>query len=254
MKDTISVIIPYYKSKKFFKKCFNSIEKQTYQPKEILIICDEPTREAQFFLKKITKKNIRVKIFFNKKNYGVSYSRNLGIKKSNSKFIAFLDSDDYWKKNKLKDQVNFMKKNNINFSHTSYNIIGHKNKVNGSFIVKKRLSYQNLLKRCDIGTSTVMVKKQLIKKYKFPRLSNQEDYCVWLRIAEKEKIYGLKKPYTYWRDRSGSLSSQNLEKIKNAFYVYHKHLGKNKTVSLIRLFILIWMNIIKKLKFFVQKY
>lgn len=247
MKVSISVVIPYYKSQKFFRKCFNSVKQQTYQPKEIIIICDEPTKKAKIFLKKITSENKKTKIIYNKKNLGVSYCRNLGVKIAKSKYIAFLDSDDYWKKNKLVDQIHFMKKKNIDFSHTSYFIVNEKNEITSQFEIEPTLSFKRLLCRCDIGTSTVIIKKTLLKKNKFPMLSNQEDYCVWLKIAKKKNIFGLNKNLSFWRKRKNSLSTKNFQKLKNAYSIYAKHLGYNKIVSFYRLMILIIFNINKKL-------
>ena len=79
------------------------------------------------YIKKISKKNNRLKIIVNKRNIGVSRSRNIGIKKSKGSYIAFLDSDDIWKKDKLKYQLNHMKKNNCLISHTDYEIISRMN-------------------------------------------------------------------------------------------------------------------------------
>ena len=72
-----------------------------------------------FFKKSSIKRKIPFKIIVNKNSLGAGYARNVGIKKSKTKYVAFLDSDDIWAKNKLKIQVNYMEKNNILFSHTS---------------------------------------------------------------------------------------------------------------------------------------
>jgi len=181
--DLISVIIPYYKKKEYIISSINSVLNQTYKNLEIIIIYDDLNKEDLNLLKKIKKKDKRIKIYINKKNLGAGRSRNKGIKLSKGIFVAFLDSDDLWKKNKLKKQIFFMKKNGINASHTSYTIINSNNKIIGSRNAKD-MSYKQLLKSCDIGLSTVVLKKEIItSKIKFANIKTKEDYVLWLKIT-----------------------------------------------------------------------
>ena len=96
-KKLISIIIPYYK-KLFISQTIKTILKQSYQNFEIIIIYDDSDLSEFNFLKKLVKLDKRIQIYKNKKNLGVSKSRNIGIKKSRGKYIAFLDGDDLWKK------------------------------------------------------------------------------------------------------------------------------------------------------------
>ena len=143
MSDLVSVIVPYFRKKKYFKKCINSIFNQTYSNIEIIIVYDDENKYDLNYIKsfKIKKKNFH--LIINKKNLGVGKSRNLGVKKAKGKYVAFLDSDDYWKKNKIKDQLIFMKENKISFSHTNYFIINDYNKILGLMKVKKKLNLSN---------------------------------------------------------------------------------------------------------------
>ena len=86
----------------------------------------------------------------------------MAISKSNGKYLAFLDCDDIWLEHKLEKQLNFMKKNNLSISHTSYEIINNKNELIGKHQVKDILKYSDLINSCDIGLSTVMAKKKYL--------------------------------------------------------------------------------------------
>ena len=99
--DLVSVIIPYYESKKFIKKSLMSAINQTYKKIQIIIIYDENSLKNLNFIKKICKIDKRIKLIINKKNIGAGYSRNIGIKHSRGKYIAFLDSDDFRNRKKL---------------------------------------------------------------------------------------------------------------------------------------------------------
>ena len=247
--DLVSVIIPYYKKKKYIGQAVNSVINQKYRNFELIIIYDDENKEDLGFLKKITKKDKRIKLYINRKNLGAGRSRNKGIKLSNGKLIAFLDSDDLWAKNKLQNQIFFMKKNLINISHTSYHIINSKNKIIGCRKAKD-MSHELLLKSCDIGLSTVILDKKLItNKIKFANINTKEDYVLWLKITlNNNKIFSLNKNLTKWRKLENSLSSSKLQKFYDGYQVYRKYLNYGSVKSFVYLFILSLNYLLKKLK------
>jgi len=247
--DLISVIIPYYKKKEYIISSINSVLNQTYKNLEIIIIYDDLNKEDLNLLKKIKKKDKRIKIYINKKNLGAGRSRNKGIKLSKGIFVAFLDSDDLWKKNKLKKQIFFMKKNGINASHTSYTIINSNNKIIGSRNAKD-MSYKQLLKSCDIGLSTVVLKKEIItSKIKFANIKTKEDYVLWLKITfNNNKIFALKDNLTKWRKLEDSLSSSKLQKIYDGYLVYRKYMNFNLLKSFGFLMLLSFNYFLKNIK------
>ena len=247
--DLISVIIPYYKKKEYIISSINSVLNQTYKNLEIIIIYDDLNKKDLNLLKKIKKKDKRIKIYINKKNLGAGRSRNKGIKLSKGIFVAFLDSDDLWKKNKLKKQIFFMKKNGINASHTSYTIINSNNKIIGSRNAKD-MSYKLLLKSCDIGLSTVVLKKEIItSKIKFANIKTKEDYVLWLKITfNNNKIFALKDNLTKWRKLEDSLSSSKLQKIYDGYLVYRKYMNFNLLKSFGFLMLLSFNYFLKNIK------
>ena len=177
--NLVSIIIPYYKKKKYIKKTINSIINQTYQNLEIIIIYDDPNTNDLDFIKYLKNLDSRIKLIINVKNIGAGLSRNKGIQIAKGKFIAFLDADDLWKRNKIETQLNYMKKNKLKISHTSYKIIDKKNKIIGKRKAKNFNSYTELLKSCDIGLSTVMIEKNILsKKYQFVELKTKEDFVL----------------------------------------------------------------------------
>mgnify|MGYP001158132038 FL=1 len=240
MKIEISVIIPFYDDLFFLKKAISSVLKQSIKNYEIIIIHDNPKGKKNLFdLKRLIKRKRNIRLLNNEKNLGAGLSRNRGIKIAKGKFIAFLDSDDTWTKNKLLIQRNFMKRKNILASHTSYDILD----IDNNFIKKRissNLKYHNLLNSCDIGLSTVMINRKLFKgSYFFPNLKTKEDYVLWLKIAKKGVIfYGLKKTLTKWTDKPNSLSKSVYQKLRDAFMVYYKYEGFNFFKSLLKVTIL----------------
>jgi len=233
-KELISIIIPYFKKKKYFKETIKSILNQTYQNYEIIIIYDDECLKELNFVKSTLKKIKRKKIILNKKNYGAGISRNKGILYSKGNYLAFCDADDLWLKNKLFLQLNFMLKNNLMICHTNYFIINEKSEVIGKYSVNDKLNYNDLLKSCDIGLSTVMLKKQLMNQYKFNKLRTKEDYFLWLQIVKKIKyIYGLNQHLSSWRKTKNSLSSSTFQKILDSYKLYRVHLKNNFIISIL---------------------
>ena len=123
-KKKIDIILPNYNSSKFIKETIKSILRQTYKHWKLIIVDDFSDNKTREILKQISNK--KIKIFNLNKNYGAGYCRNFAIKKSSSPYLAFIDSDDVWKKNKLKNQINFMEKNNFLFTYTNYETFGDK--------------------------------------------------------------------------------------------------------------------------------
>ena len=204
----VSVIIPYFNKQKYISRTIYSVLNQSFKNIEILIVFDDSKKNDLKILKNFAKKDKRIKILVNKNNLGVAKSRNKAIKQSKGEFIAFIDADDIWKKDKLKFQVNYMKKNNILFSHTSYKIINENGKIIGKFKVKKNNNYKELLKSCDIGLSTVVSNKKVFSKHKFPIQKTKEDFSLWLKLAKRNiPLVGLNKYSTLWRSVPNSLSS-----------------------------------------------
>ena len=245
--NLVSIIIPVYNTT-FFREAFNSAYNQSYKKKEIIIIYDNNKNEDLEIINKIIYKKKNTKLINNKKNLGAGISRNIGIKFAKGTFLAFLDSDDRWSKDKLKIQIKFMKEEKLNFTHTSYNIIDEKNKLIGNQIANKILTYNNLLNSCDIGLSTVVIKKKILLKNRFSNLRTKEDYVLWLKLSKKNQIIGIQKKLCDWRKSFGSLSSSVFQKIFDAFQVYYKKENLNFFVAIFRVFILSYNFCFKRIK------
>ena len=253
-KIIVSIIIPYYKKKNFFKKTIESIISQSFQNFEIIVIYDDTDLQELLFVKGILSKIKKKKILINKKNLGPGKSRNKGISISKGKYIAFCDADDTWKKNKLSKQILFMEKNKLNFSHTSYLAINKTSKVLGKFNVKQKLFYKDLIKSCDVGLSTVMIKKKLLAKYNFCSLRTKEDYQLWLKIIKNEKLfYGITEHLTSWREVEGSLSSSLKQKIYDSFRLFYNHEKHGFIISILYVLRLTYFALLKTIKIYILK-
>jgi teichuronic acid biosynthesis glycosyltransferase TuaG len=245
--NRVSIIIPYYRKRKYFKETIKSILNQTYKNYEVVVIYDDICFNELAFVKDVLKKIKIKKLIINNKNYGAGISRNKGIMQASGKYVAFCDADDTWKKKKLNTQINFMLKNKLMISHTNYFVINEKSKVIGKFNIKNKLSYNDLLKSCDIGLSTVIARKKLLQNNKFNTLKTKEDYFLWLKIVKKIKfIYGINQQLTSWRKNKNSLSSPVIQKFLDSYRLYRLHLNNNLIFSILFSFRLVFYAIRKR--------
>ncbi len=245
--DLVSVVIPYFKKRKYINRCIQSVQRQNYKNFEIIVVYDGIDYSDLNYLRNIIKQDKRIKLIINRKSLGAGLSRNKGIKISKGKYIAFLDADDYWSKNKLKFQLKFMKDYNYLVSHTSYQIIDKKCKKTLIRVARNFYEIDDLLYSCDIGLSTIIVKKNIFSKnLRFPSIKTKEDFVLWLKFLKKKiPIMGYNKNLTYWRKLDDSLSSSVYQKLYDGFKVYYIYMNYGFIKSIFNLFYLS-INFLKK--------
>lgn len=219
----VSIIMPVYNSEKYIKDAIQSILKQTYDNWELIIVDDCSTDNSSKIINEFCENNNRINRFRFKKNKGVSKARNYGIEHSNGDFIAFLDSDDFWKENKLKSQIEFMLKNNFAFTYTSYTLVDQNEKKIKDIIVDKNVNYSQLLKGNIITCSTVILNKKIICDISMPQIKH-EDYATWLDILKSGvKAYGIKEPFVYYRKQNNSITANKFQSALWTWNIYRKH-------------------------------
>ena len=243
----VSIIMPYFKKESYIEQSIKSILNQSYQNFEIILINDDT--ENKNFINKFSKLDHRIRLVHNEHNLGAGLSRNRGVELSNGEYIAFCDCDDLWKKNKLELQLNFMKQLNLSFSFTSYEIIDENNNFISLRKAHNDIDFDKLRNSCDIGLSTVILKKDIFDNYnhQFTSLKTKEDYVLWMKLAlEGIKMKGLDEILTSWRKNKNSLSSSIIQKLIDGYRVYRVHLGYGILKSLFYLIVLSINFILKK--------
>ena len=242
----VSIIIPYYKKRKYFKQTLDSIKKQSFTNYEIILVYDDQDLQEKVFVSSLLARFSKYKLIFNKKNCGAASSRNKALKYAKGKFIAFLDADDIWSSKKLKIQVDHMLKYDSDLSYTSYYVINKNSKKIAKRKISNKIDYPKLLKSCEIGLSSVMVKKQILKDVKFSDLKTQEDYALWLKLLRmKYKFLPINKYLVSWRKTENSLSSNIWRKLIDSFTVYYKYEKKNFINSIYSVIILSTSKLLK---------
>ena len=239
----VAIILPNFNSFHYISSTIKSVINQTYKNWHLIIVDDASEERTKKILINL-KKNKKIKIIFLKKNCGAGYCRNLALKNSKSFYVAFIDSDDTWEKNKLKNQINFMERKKISFSYTFYKAV-YKKKIK-KIKVKKKYNFNSFIRDTSIATSTMLIERKIIKNIKFLNTKICEDYFFKCQLLKKiNYAYCLKKYLTNYTIRKNSLQSN---KLKNIYWVWkiNKTFNKLKLLANFLSIFFISLNSLKK--------
>ncbi|BCA85004.1 glycosyl transferase [Enterococcus saigonensis] len=223
-KSLVSVIIPTFNSEKYILKTINSVMNQTYKYIEIIVVDDNSTDETINVVKNLSFKDSRLRVIALDKNSGAAIARNVGIQNSKGKYIAFLDSDDYWFDEKIEIQIDFMKKRNCAFSFTGYFF---SDETGNNFLrevrVPKVINYKKSLKNTIIFTSTVMLDVDRLGKelIYMPNVRRGQDTATWWKILKSGvDALGINQSLSIYRRGLNSLSSNKIKALSRTWYLY----------------------------------
>jgi len=245
----ISVVMPAYNAEKYINQAVRSVLGQTYSNIELIIIDDSSKDNTFEIMRGYADSDTRVRIYRNSKNCGVSYTRNFGVSVSNGDWIAFIDSDDVWTKEKLEKQLAYINCNpeaKIIFTGSSFIDENDQPIGNGyCLMVPDKINFRELLKQNLISCSSVLVRKECLQKFKMMNDDIHEDFAVWLRILKDEGYaIGINEPLLRYRMSGNSKSSNKLKAVKMTFGVY-RFVGLSVFASLYYLVIYIVRSIRK---------
>lgn len=250
MQELVSIITPSYNTAKYISKTIESIQKQTYQNWEIIIVDDCSTDETDKVVEPYLIDN-RIRYFKNEKNIGAAQSRNKALREAKGKWIAFLDSDDLWESEKLKKQLSFMQENDYHFSYTRYKEIDEKNNDLGIMVSgPKKITKFGMSNYCYPGCLTVMYDAERVGLLQIKDIKKNNDYAMWLQISENINCYLLDECLASYRRRKGSISNQRIITLIYWHYILWKDaMGKNVFLSVYYTMKNMFFGFVKKLKY-----
>ena len=219
----VSIVMPNYNSVKFIKETIDSVISQTYQNWELIIVDDCSSDNSLEIIKQY--KDNRIRIQENKSNSGAAISRNNAIESAKGRWIAFLDSDDLWDSNKLLKHLQFMTQTKSSFSFTNYYVLNSNNELISKYAPSKdSYNYNDILKHCSIGCSTVIYDCEKLGKFFMPvDAIKREDFACWLKILKVIKNANCYHEFlTTYRVHTNSVSSNKFKMIKYQWNVYRK--------------------------------
>lgn len=254
MNDLVSIIMPSYNTAKYISESIQSVLNQTYQNWELIIVDDCSSDDTDDIIKSYLHDK-RIVYLKNDKNSGAAISRNFALREAKGKWIAFLDSDDLWAKDKLEKQIKFMTDNGYSFSYTNYAEINENSESLGVKVTgPRKITKAGMYNYCWPGCLTVMYNAEKIGVIQIADIKKNNDYAMWLKVCKKADCYLLNEELAeYRRGRTGSISSHSYIKlIKWHYKVFREAQNQNIVVSGINTFRNMVFGLYKKKRYVVK--
>ncbi|MDH5717301.1 MAG: glycosyltransferase family 2 protein [Spirochaetia bacterium] len=216
------IVIPSYNRKELTIEAVTSVLEQTFTNIQIIIVED-----GSSYLQNELPNTNKIKYYQLNKNQGPSFARNYGAQKGSNQYLAFLDSDDLWHKDKLLEQIEFLENNpNINWVHTNETWFRNNTLVKQKSKHKKQggVFIEKLMKTCLISPSSVLFRRPFWEKYGWfcESFRVAEDYELWLRLNLLFPVGYIEKPLTIKKAGTWPQLSQTLEIDKQRVLALHK--------------------------------
>ncbi len=223
VRKLVSVIMPAYNCADYIGESVDSVRRQTYQNWELVIV-DDCSSDGTFpLIQSYAREDRRIKAYRLERNSGAAAARNKAVDLAEGSYLAFLDSDDLWKPEKLERQLRFMEEKGSLFSCTAYGKVdGNGNVLDRVVHCRGQYDYELVLKEC-FGNSTVIYNAKEIGKVHGPDIRKRNDFALWLKVIRMAGYaYGLDEVLGYHRVRSGSISYKKSDLVKYQWQVYRK--------------------------------
>lgn len=221
-KALVSIITPSYNSETFIAQTISSVQNQTYQNWEMIIVDDGSSDKTVAIIKQFISNDDRIKLIELMQNSGPAVARNYAIECASGKYMAFLDADDIWFPELISTSINTILQQNIPFVFSSYRRSDENLEfVYSDFIVPEKVTYSDILKTNSISCLTAFLDIEVLGKKMMPEVFKRQDMGLWLKyLKEIPFAYGIQKPMAIYRIRKNSLSRKKSDLLKYQWQFY----------------------------------
>ncbi len=222
MSALVSIITPSFNSAKFIAETIQSVQHQTHQNWEMIIVDDGSFDDTERIVRSIIEKDKRIQFYKLTQNSGPAIARNTGIEKASGKYLTFIDADDIWFPTFIENSIKTIDESGIPFVFSSYKRANEQLEfVYSDFIVPHKVSYSDILKSNSISCLTAFVEiKKLGKKY-MPLIRKRQDMGLWLNYLKVVPFaHGIQETQAIYRIRENSLSRKKSDLIKYQWQFY----------------------------------
>ncbi len=226
MEGLVSIVVPVYNAGKYIEKTIRMVQEQTFTNWELILVddCsqDDGAKKIEPFL------SDKIRLIQKEKNEGAAAARNTGLDHMRGRYLAFLDADDVWRKEKLEKELDFMRKKDCAFCFTAYEFGDEEANGTGKVVnVPETLTFKQALPRTVIFTTTVLFDTEKIDKklLKMPQVPSEDTATWWQILRAGYTAYGLNENLAVYRRPAKSLSSNKFVALKRIWFLYRRQAG-----------------------------
>lgn len=251
MGNLVSIITPSFNSEKYISQTILSVQNQSHQNWELLIVDDCSTDETFSILSNFSSQDARIKVFKLDTNSGAGVARNFAIQQASGNYIAFLDADDLWKPEKLEKQLHFMQTQKIPFTFSFYETIDEAGNLrNETITTPSKISYKELYYCNWIGNLTGIYSVDFFEKIPISAIKKRQDWMMWLQIVKHIKTaIPVPESLAYYRVRHDSISASKWKLITYNFKVYRNFHQRNFILACFDTIQFLYVQLLVKPKF-----
>lgn len=224
MEGLVSIITPTYNSEAYIAQTILSVQNQTYQNWELIIVDDGSTDGTVAIISEIAQSDQRISFIRLPQNGGPAKARNAGIEQAQGKYMTFLDADDIWFPEFIEKSIQIIQKTETHFVFSSYKRANESLEfVYSDFIVPEKVTYIDILKTNSISCLTAFIDIEVLGKKEMPDIFKRQDMGLWLQyLKEIPFAFGIQEPLAIYRIRENSLSRNKSKLLKYQWQFYRE--------------------------------
>ena len=223
----VSIIVPVHNAAGSLHRALRSVLSQTLTDYELILVDDCSADESIRILRKYCELDERVRLYSTATNSGPGVARNVGLRSAKGRYIAFLDADDFWIRNKLEQQVRCFEDDEVILSHTRVILLNTRGDIVGILGGRKEMHLFDMYVGNRVTMSSAMVRADLIGADEMPEMRNREDYAYWISLLRRNSGYIAYVPefLVGYVKMPGSVSSSILQNVVDTYRMYVSEVG-----------------------------
>ena len=226
-RPSISVIMPVYNAAGCLHRSLRSVLRQTLPDFELIAVDDCSTDGSAESLRGYRALDDRVRVFSTEKNGGPGAARNVGLGHARGRYVAFLDSDDFWMRNKLERQVRSFDDGDVIVSCTSTVVLNSDGGILGLIKARLKVHLKDMMLANRVPLSSAMFRRELNGAERMPELRSRQDYAYWIALLKNNRghVAGVQDALVGYVKTPGSVSSNAWRNVADTFRMYVTEVG-----------------------------